>query len=113
MLIDIHTMKHNFYLYGFLMLAQTACSKKSDSGGSTNPGAAPAASIADVTQSRGTASSVFRFYIDLAAATPAKASIDFTTVAGTALAGKDFTAVSGTVNIDAGQTSGWVDVAVT
>ena len=113
MLIDIHTMKHSCYLYGFLMLALAACAKKNDSGGGTNTGTAPAVSVADVTQTRGTASSVFRFYIDLAAATTAKASIDYTTVAGTAVAGKDFTAVSGTASIDAGQTSAWVDVTVT
>jgi beta-glucanase (GH16 family) len=102
-----------YFQYCLLMLALAACAKKNDSGGGTNTGTAPAASIADATQTRGTASSVFRFYIDLAAAATAKATIDYTTVAGTAVAGKDFTAVSGTVSIDAGQTSAWVDVTVT
>src|SRR5437016_8185301 len=107
----MHNMKP-YFQYCLLMLALAACAKKNDSSGGTNTGTAPAASIADVTQTRGTATSVFRFYIDLAAATTAKASIDYTTVAGSAVAGKDFTAVSGTASIDAGQTSAWVDVTV-
>jgi beta-glucanase (GH16 family) len=42
-----------------------------------------------------------------------QASVDYSTVAGTALAGQDFVAQSGTLNIAAGQLSGYIDVIVT
>ncbi len=106
-------MKHNFFLYSLFLLALGACSKKSDNGGTTNPPATASAGIADVTQARAVTNSAFRFYINLAATATAKVSVDYTTVAGTATAGKDFLSQSGTVSIDAGQNSVWVDITVT
>lgn len=103
-------MKHAFLVYCFIL---AACSKKDSGGGTNNPGTTPAASIADVTQNRAANNSVFRFYVDIPAASTAKISVDYTTVAATAQANKDFTPVSGTLNIDAGQTSGYIDVTVT
>jgi len=103
-------MKFGFLLYVFFAL--TACAKKNDNGGTGNPAATPSMSIADVTQARTAGNSVFRFYVDITAASTTKVSADYTTVAATALANKDFTPVSGTLTIDAGQTSAYIDVMV-
>ena len=105
-------MKYLFQ-YGFLLLALADCSKKSDNGGGSNNPATAAASIADVTQARATTSSVFRFYVSLPAAATAKISVDYTTVAATAQANKDFTPLAGTLSMDAGQNSAYIDITVT
>ncbi|MBS1566768.1 MAG: family 16 glycosylhydrolase, partial [Bacteroidetes bacterium] len=105
-------MKHTLLKYCLIALLLPACSKKNDNGGGTTPASTPSAGIEDVTQNRATASSTFRFYVNLSAAASAKATIDYSTTAGTAVAGKDFTAVSGTLTIDAGQSSGYIDVPV-
>jgi beta-glucanase (GH16 family) len=102
-------------LSGFVLSGAclSSCSKKSSSGGGNTGGNLPSAKITGVTQDRQNTSSQYRFYVDLTAATTKDATVNYTTVAGTAKAGADFTAASGTLTIPAGQTEAFVDIQVT
>jgi len=70
-------------------------------------------SIGDATIVEGNAGEVdLVFIVTLSQALSADATVDFATVAGTALAGTDFTAQTGTVTILAGQTTAQITVKV-
>lgn len=88
-----------------------ACSKGGKGDGGTT-GSQPSVKVSDVTQSRQTTSSPFRFYIDASAVSQQAITVNYATGDGTARAGADYTAASGTVTIPAGQTEVYVDVPV-
>ena len=71
----------------------------------------PSMSVADarVTEAAG---AVLAFTVTLSRASGSNVSVDFQTADGTATAGADYTAASGTLTIDAGETSGTIEVAV-
>lgn len=94
-----------------LVLLCGSCSKGS-SGGGSDTGSIPSVKISDVTQVRAKTNSIYRFYVDLNAATTQQTTVDFTTVAGTATVGKDFVQQSGTVTIPANKTEVYIDVTV-
>ena len=98
---------------GLLMLGIMSCSKGSNGGGqSNNNSGGPTVKAGNVTQSRQTQTTPFRFYIDLDAAATKAVTVSYATVDGTAKAGVDYTATSGTITIAAGQTEVYVDVPV-
>lgn len=73
----------------------------------------PTLSITDVTQARDNKLTTnFRFFITPATTSTSTISVNYTTLAGTAVASTDFTAVSGTVTILANQSIGYIDVPV-
>jgi beta-glucanase (GH16 family) len=92
-----------------IILVLTACSKKS---GNPPDGANLSLSINDVSQSRSKDNSQFRFNVNLTAAATKQVTVDYTTVAGTAVAGKDFLSKSGTLIINAGSQQGFIDITV-
>jgi len=90
-----------------------ACTKSSGGGNSSNNNATlPAITITGVTQARVKTNSLYRFYVDLNTAATQTISVDFTTVSGTAVAGKDFTQQNGTLTIATGQVETFVDITV-
>ena len=84
-----------------------AC-KKSSSDGSDN-----GATIFNVSQTRNTTTSTFRFTVYLDKAAAQEVTLSYSTEAGTALANTDFKPISGTVVIPANQSQGYIDVEVT
>ena len=94
----------------FLVLSAIGCSK--GGGGQQPSGSQPSVTASDVTQARQTQASVFRFYIDLNAASQQAVTVGYGTSDGTAKAGVDYTTESGTITIPAGQTEVYVDVPV-
>jgi hypothetical protein len=72
----------------------------------------PTANILDVSQNRTVSNSIFQFSVGLNTVSSATISIDFATIAGTAVANKDFIPVTGTLNIPAGSLSGTLDADV-
>ena len=89
-----------------------SCSK----GGNPTPTIVPTlsvVSILDVTQARDNKLTTnFRFFVTPSTTSTSAISVNYTTLAGTAIAGNDFTAVSGTVTIPANQSVGYIDVPV-
>ncbi|HXB44711.1 MAG TPA: family 16 glycosylhydrolase [Puia sp.] len=85
-----------------------ACSKKNTTSSSPLPGV----NIFDISQNRTTANSVFHFTVSLATASASDVSVDYATVAGTAIANTDFKPVSGTLTITAGSLSANIDVEI-
>jgi beta-glucanase (GH16 family) len=70
--------------------------------------------VGNVSQIRsGTATTTFRFAIDVNPVNTKDITVDYTTKDGTAISGKDYTAVSGTLTIPAKTYSGYIDVIVT
>ena len=99
-------------LYLFLY-STLSCSKGSGGGGqSNNQPTGPTVRVSDVTQDRQPQASVFRFYIDLGAASNKTVTVSYATTDGTAKAGVDYTAANGSITIAAGQTEVYVDVSV-
>jgi beta-glucanase (GH16 family) len=72
----------------------------------------PGVNIFDISQNRTTANSVFHFTVSLATASASDVSVDYATVAGTAIANTDFKPVSGTLTITAGSLSANIDVEI-
>jgi Ca2+-binding RTX toxin-like protein len=74
----------------------------------------PSLAIGDVRQAEGTGAKTtpFVFTVDLSALSDTAVTVDYTVLAGTALAGSDFTATSGTLSIGAGESSGQIVVNV-
>ncbi|HXB92034.1 MAG TPA: family 16 glycosylhydrolase [Puia sp.] len=106
-------MSRHYFLYILLIAAGiNACKKSGGTGGGQSTGSGPAVKVSDVTQARQAQPSAYRFYVDLSAVAQQSASVNYTTVDGTAKAGADYTAVSGTLTIPAGQTEVFVDVQV-
>jgi len=71
-------------------------------------------SVGNVSQVRsGTATTTFRFVIDVNPVNTKDISVTYTTKDVTAFGGMDYTAVSGTLTIPAKQFSGYIDVIVT
>lgn len=98
-----------YYLYPFILMA---CSKSSHSGGN-NSGPLPVAKASDVSQSRQTKTSPYRFYVDLSVTYSQPVSVNYTTVDGSAKGNTDYTPVSGTLTFPAGTAELYVDVPVT
>ena len=95
-------------LLNFFLLSNAACSRSSD-----NPGGdLPALQSAAISQSRQHTPSVFRFYLNLSKKTSKPVQVDFSTVNGTAIAGKDFTSRSGTLVFASGAQSDSIDIQV-
>jgi beta-glucanase (GH16 family) len=95
-----------------IIAAASSCSKNGKGNGQPNAAGPPAVKVSDVTQARQTQASVFRFYIDLTAASDKTVTVAYATSDGTAKAGVDYTAESGTIMIPAGQAQAYVDVLV-
>ena len=71
-------------------------------------------SVGNVSQIRsGTATTTFRFAIDVNPVNTKDITVNYTSKDGTAISGKDYTAVSGTLTIPAKAYSGYIDVIVT
>src|SRR5215831_3131177 len=94
-----------------LLILFSSCSKKTSAVG-MNSGGSPSISITDVTQARTKTNSVFRFYVNLSASAGKQTSVKYTTVEGTALAGRDFIGSTGTVSIDQGSNQTYIDITV-
>ncbi len=92
----------------FFATIDAACSRSADHPGSD----LPALQSAAIRQSRQHGPSAFRFYITLSKKTAASAQVDFTTVNGTALAGRDFTARTGTLVFTSGSQTDSIDIQV-
>jgi beta-glucanase (GH16 family) len=74
----------------------------------------PVLVILDIAQVRDNAVTTnYRFFVNVTGNAPRAITVDYTTVAGTALANTDFKPVSGTLTVAAGQTVGYIDVPVT
>lgn len=86
----------------------SGCSKKS----STSSPSLPSINISGVSQNRSTSNSIFHFSISLSGSYASDVTVDYTTVAGDALANKDFKPVSGTLTIPSNSLTGKVDVEV-
>jgi beta-glucanase (GH16 family) len=96
-----------------LFAASVSCSKGGSGAGQSNSQTSgPTVRVSDVMQDRQTQASVFRFYIDLSAASTKAVTVSYATSDGTAKAGVDYTAATGSINIAAGQTEVYVDVSV-
>src|ERR1700761_4495126 len=95
-----------------ILLGTASCSKGSKGGGTTPPADQPSVKVSDVTQTRQTQASAFRFYIDLSAAAAKDVTVNYATSDGTAKAGADYTAANGSITIPAGKTEVYVDVTV-
>lgn len=92
-------LTQNLLLAG-LFFTIASCGK--GSGGDDNGGGGsnlPAASISDVTQERSTTGSTYTFNVALSKAASAEVSLNYTTVAATAVENTDFTPTSGTLKI--------------
>jgi Beta-glucanase/Beta-glucan synthetase len=90
-----------------------ACSKSGGSNQTTTPTTVPALSIVDVVQARNTKSvSNFRFFINLDKTSTKTITVQYTTIAGTAVADKDYTTTSGTLTITPNQSVAYIDVPV-
>ena len=99
-------LRNIFSLFCCVMILSSC--KKGGSDGSDN-----GASIFNVSQTRNTTASNFRFNVYLDKAATQEVTIAYTTEAGTALANTDFKPVNGTLVIPANQSSGYIDVEVT
>jgi len=87
-----------------------SCSK---SGGGSSQIDLPTVSTNNVTSARTDTGVVnFRFFITLSTSYTSNVTVNYNTVAGTALANKDFVPASGTLTISPGQQSAYVDVSV-
>jgi beta-glucanase (GH16 family) len=86
----------------------SGCSKKNNS---SSP-SLPALSSFSVSQNRSTSNSVFHFSVSLNNASASDVSVDYSTVAGTAIANTDFKPASGTVTIPANALSSTIDVEI-
>ncbi|MBS1597543.1 MAG: family 16 glycosylhydrolase [Bacteroidetes bacterium] len=84
-----------------------ACSKKSSNQ------ALPGISMSDIVFQRTNANGNIRFYINLSDVSNNQPSINYTTVAGTAIAGTDFIAQSGTLSFSPGQKQVYIDIVIT
>ncbi len=83
-------------------------------GGEGGGGGGTGFSIDDVTKPEGNSgTTTFTFTVTLNPAEATTATVDFTTVDGSATAGSDYTALSGTLTFLPGQTTATVDVSVT
>ena len=92
----------------FCCLTILSSCKKGGSDGSDN-----GASIFNVSQTRTTTVSSFRFNVYLDKPAAQEVTIAYATEAGTALANTDFKPVSGSLVIPANQSSGYIDVEIT
>ena len=95
----------------FFLFVCTACNKPDNS---KNTPVISSLSTGDVTHVRnGTATTTFRFVIDVNPVNPEDIKVNYSTKDGTAVSGIDYAAVSGTLTIPANQLSGYIDVIVT
>lgn len=103
----------SFRLISFIVITLLySCSKGSNST-NTPPATVPALTIIDVTQARDNKLTTnFRFFINLSVSSANAITVNYTTIAGTAVAGNDYTTVSGTLTIAANQSLGYIDVPV-
>ena len=94
-----------------LSVIVVSCSK----GGSddTPEPALPTASINNVARDRQATTTTFNFTVSLSSKATAPVTVNYATIAGTAVAGEDFIAGSGTLTIAAGQNSGTISIEVT
>jgi len=99
-------LKNIFLCFG-CMLILFSCNKGKENGSDNG------VSIFNVSQTRTTTKSSFRFNVYLDKTATQEVSIAYTTEAGTALANTDFKPVSGTLVIPVNQNSGYIDVEVT
>ena len=98
-----------------LMLVSTAiyvviagCAKKSN----TASLELSSINILGVSQNRGISNTIYQFPVSLNNASSSDVSVDYTTVAGTAIANKDFVPVSGTLTIPASSLTGNISVKI-
>jgi len=68
--------------------------------------------ILGVSQNRGISNTIYQFPVSLNNASSSDVSVDYTTVAGTAIANKDFVPVSGTLTIPASSLTGNISVKI-
>lgn len=94
-------------LAAITILFISACSKKSSDSSS-----GISIIINNVTQARSKDNSQFRFNVDLSKVATKTVSVNYSTVAETAVAGKDFLAKTGTLTINAGSQQGYIDITV-
>ena len=104
----------SFVLALFLSMGFLSCSKsKSDSPAPTpTPGILPKLSIQDASQPRDVNDSVMKFYLYLDKASSTDVSVDYNTVAGTAVSPANYGNKSGTVTIPANETQAQIDVTI-
>jgi beta-glucanase (GH16 family) len=96
-----------------IVLSLVGCAKGTSGGGNTGGNTTTvSAKISGISVDRQYANSNARFYVDLNTTSKTAASLNYTTVDGTAKAGTDYVSTTGTLTIAAGQTEGYVDVTV-
>jgi beta-glucanase (GH16 family) len=107
----MHMLKRNLWLIVLHAGFFAACSK---SGGSSTPPAptVPAASSDNISVQRADTGSHIRLYVNLSTAASKDVTIGYATADGSATSGKDYTGASGSITITAGQTLGYVDLAI-
>ncbi len=103
----MHVILKNIFPCLCSMLILISCNKGNENGSDNG------ASIFNVSQTRTTTTSTFRFNVNLDKAATQEVTIAYATLAGTALANTDFKPVSGNLVIPANQSSGYIDVEVT
>jgi hypothetical protein len=96
--------------FAAMVVILVSCGK---SGGSGSGDPLPAASIAGTSQERATTTSTYNFKVSLSKPAASAVTVNYTTVAATALANADFVPASGTLTIPANQNSGTISVQVT
>jgi len=89
-----------------------SCSKGGGDNGGGGGGSLPTASIANISQERGTADQSYVFTVSLSKPASGDVNINYATVAATALANTDFVPASGTLKIAANSSSGTITVQV-
>ncbi len=92
-----------------ILICFGGCSKKGSSGSAS----IPALLVMQVSQNRTTSNTVLKFPVSLNVVSSTDVSIDYTTVAGTAIANKDFIPVSGTLSIPANSLKASINVQIT
>jgi beta-glucanase (GH16 family) len=95
-----------------LLLGILSCGKGGDNGGGGGVTTLPAASIANISQERGISDQGYVFTVTLNKPATSEVSINYTTVAATALANTDFVPATGTLKIPANSSTGNVTVQV-
>ncbi|MGH2648343.1 MAG: family 16 glycosylhydrolase, partial [Ginsengibacter sp.] len=98
-----------FSIISFLL----SCSKSGSGNDNNNNSQTPTVKVSDVTQNRQDNESIFRFYVDLSAASLEQVSVQYSTSDGSATSPKDYTLQSGSLIFQPGQKQLFIDVKVT
>jgi beta-glucanase (GH16 family) len=106
-------MKIKICFYITVLVLFCSCSKGGGTPVTPPVTTLPVLTVTDVTQARDNKlTTTFRFFVSLDKSSTSAITVNYATLAGTAIANNDYTSVSGTLTIAANQTLAYVDVPV-